>query len=156
MSLFKMASFRQLSHASCCLVRYSNENIENRLRECTLQEKKRMGQVIMLILGDHCPKHLRLHFFGSTEEKDTKLKERNQQIKKILQDIHAQCENVVQNAFQQSEAFWHPIGCQCQDDDCLRGNFRGLLHPDNCQCTGCRVLSLLACCCECLVAFNNN
>jgi len=188
-----MASFHQHSNEN---IKFLNSNIEF-FKNRNPQEKKWIVQLINLILGNRCPKNLRLQFFGSAEEKDIKIKERNTKIKEILKAIR----NVVQSAFQPSEAafqsneaafqpseaafqsneaafqsneaafqpneaafqpseaFWHPTGCQCQDDDCLIGTLRGsgtIIHPDDCQCTSCRVINLVACCFECFAYFNNN
>jgi hypothetical protein len=161
MSLFKMASFRQHHNEN---IKFFNSNIKF-FKSRNLQEKKWIVQLINLILGDDCPKNLRLQFFGSAEEKDIKIKERNTKIKEILKAIR----NVVQPskatfqsneaAFQPSEAWWHPVGCQCDDDDCVLGTLRAsgaIIHPDDCQCTPCTVIRLVACCLECFAHFNDN
>ena len=162
-----MASFHQLHNEN---IHFFNSNI-NFFKYRNLQEKKWIVRLINLILGDNCPKNLRLQFFGPAEEKDikikernTKIKERNTKIKEILKAIR----NVVQPkatfqsneaAFQPSEAWWHPVGCQCDDDDCVLGNLRAsgsIMHPDDCQCTPCCVIRLVACCFECFAHFNDN
>jgi len=161
-----MASFRQHHNEN---IHFFNSNI-NFFKSRNPQGKKWIVQLINLILGDDCPKNLRLQFFGSaeengsTEEKDIKIKERNTKIKEILKAIR----NVVQPkatfqsneaAFQPSEAWWHPVGCQCDDDDCVLGTLRAsgaIIHPDDCQCTPCCVIRLVACCLECFAHFNDN
>lgn len=142
-----MASFRQ----------HHNENIKF-FKSRNPQEKKWIVQLINLILGDDCPKNLRLQFFGPVEEKDIKIKEILKAIRNVVQPSKATFQSN-EAAFQPSEAWWHPVGCQCDDDDCVLGTLRAsgtIIHPDDCQCTPCTVIRLVACCLECFAHFNDN
>lgn len=153
-----MASFRQIQK---CTSEYGSleKTIKERTSEYGSLEKKQMVKLIDLVLGKECPKHVLMQFFTLSREK--------KEIAKILYDIRT----VLTRQFQPSEAFWHPSGCQCQDDDCLASkafwhlngrqcqtnpeNCQCQTHPENCQCIRCRIIMLLQCCCECFTAFDN-
>ena len=108
---------------------------------------------------------MRLQFYGPALEKDTQINvnterkgntERNEILKAICKVVQNDLKSGVQSdlqsgeaAFQPSEAWCHPIGCQCQDRDCVNGNFRRLfccIHPRWCQCNRCELLRWLRCC----------
>lgn len=171
--IFKMAHFTQhskllnsskLSNSSKLL----NSHIQL-LKERNKIEKKYIVHVIELLLGKKCPEQeqMRLQFFGPALEKDTQINvnterkgntERNKILKAICKVVQngASRQSGVQSdlqsgkaAFQPSEAWWHTIGCQCQDRDCVDGNFRRLfccIHPRACHCNRCELLRLLRCC----------
>jgi hypothetical protein len=72
---------------------------------------------------------------------------------KTLQIIYTHYHPQKNSTLQPAEAFWHPVGCQCRDDDCMRGTLIDTgtwLHPDDCQCSSCLCIAVIGFICSIL------